>query len=176
MAFPKNQKGRRKTPSILYRVRQLAALEQTEHNKEELQRIDRTLLAWAAYLLEINPSFRANLFRATSDEWAMHVRGVLYEEGSFDERDRACVTFNSQVLFGANNATRESYPADWQPRVDADREQVDAYCAILSQRLTGEQTVVAASEDRQPNVIDLSCWRQSRARTLKSKMSVESVP
>ena len=101
----------------------------------------------------------------------MRVRGVLYEdtlEGSRDERDRACVAFNSQVLFGLKDASGESYSADWQPRVDADKEEVNSYCRALSRRLAGEQ-VTARPEDRRPTVIDLNCWRQSHARQLMAQ-------
>jgi hypothetical protein len=165
-------KPKARRSSILNTVRQLSILEQTEQGRQ----IDRTLIAWSAYLLEINPSFRANLFRAIWDEWSMRVRGVLYEdslEGSRDERDRACVTFNSQVLFGLQDASGESYSADWQPRVDADREEVDSYCRILSRRLAGEQ-VMATPEVGQPTIIDLNCWRQSHARPLNGGLHAET--
>lgn len=143
---------------------ELSAVSETEHPR--ILDVDRALLAWSAFVLQVNPQFRSRLFGALAKEWIKHMRGVLYDEYSHHEIDRTCVEFNSEVIFAIAEITGTGplNSAPWEPRRKAGRHALqthferafDRWKVTPSSELTTDPT----------EVTDLNLWRQSHPRPI----------
>jgi hypothetical protein len=89
--------------------RQLASLELTDENRAHVGQINRALLLWSGFMLDISPRFASALYAALTDEWIKHVRGVLYADNPIeDERDPTFAALNAVVLDALDDAKGET--------------------------------------------------------------------
>jgi len=168
--MPQNKGERKRRPSFKT-DHQLRELKPNAENSQELLRIDRALLAWSMYLLEISPTFRATLYHALCDEWTERIRGLLYPadcKGWNDLRERHNVLFNSEVLIGLTHARGEQWPnaESWKPSQDTNqRLTLDRLKDLLSSLIDGSR-VLESEQNQGSEPVDLLCWRQSHPRPL----------
>ena len=172
-AVSENPKKKTRRPRRNYEtVHVLTALEITEENSAEAQRIKQALLLWSGLMLEISPGFMGRLYEAVANDWCTHVRGVIYEIGgpdfeNTDERDRTFVTLNSVVLEALRSASgkERGYPVSTEElgRESSQRAAVLRSCADLFRRLaksaenslSGEAKPLALGQNSLPDLISL---------------------